>query len=266
MSASRARFLLAGSLIGLLSACQEAAAPEVATDVAPQFGPGNKDRSGLSAPRNLRITGNTTFSVSLAWDASNGAYGYRIISSHGYMQGSNGPSYTWPHLEAGRTYSFYVYAIDPYGGRSTNSNTVTIMLPADVQAPTAPALTLLNVGPNHASLSWLSTDDGPFIFYDVFRDGVAVASGTSVTSATFNGLQPATAYTFTARARDNGINWSPVSTLTVRTPAADEADTTPPSAPTNVAAYSLDGDREVQVYWSPASDNRTPHSTMLYEM
>jgi chitodextrinase len=271
MSGSKARFLLAGSLIVLLSACQETTAPQ-ATPIDPQFGPGgSKDRGALSAPRNLRITGHTEFTVSLAWDAASdkAPYTYRLVHSRGYYTGVNGnqTTYTWFNLEPGQTYSFWVYAEDVNGNKSGNSNTVTITLPRDTQAPTSPALSLLNIGPTHASLGWPSSDNGPNIFYTVFKDGVAVITGTSATSGTINGLQPSTRYTFTAVARDASNNSSPVSApLTVTTPAADEPDTTPPAAPQNVTAYSLDGDREVQVYWSPASDNRTPHSMMLYEM
>ena len=182
------------------------------------------------------------------------------------MQGSNVPSYTWINLDAGRTYSFYVYAEKATGERSGNSNTVTVTLPPDVQAPTAPVLSLMNVGPNHATLSWRSSDDGPFIFYNVFRDGVAVATGTSATSATFSGLQPATTYTFTAQARDNGINWSPVSTLSVTTAAADAPDTTPPTAPASVWAYLDGGGTEMLIMWSPSSDNRTPQANLVYQI
>ena len=70
MPARKLRLLLAGCLVVVVTACQETAAPDVTTDLSPQFGPGGKKGGGgseqLSAPRNLRVTGNTTFSVSLA--------------------------------------------------------------------------------------------------------------------------------------------------------------------------------------------------------
>jgi chitodextrinase len=274
MSTSTARFLLASSLIVLLPACQDATAPETATNIAPAFARGGfRDNSSPSTPGNLRITGNTTFTVSLAWDAStskSSSLSYRINNSRGFEQGSmmNQTTYTWPNLDPGTTYSFWVYALDAAGNRSGNSNTVTITLPRDTQAPTTPVLSLLNVGPTHASVGWSSTDDGWFIVYDVFRDGVAVASSTSATSATFSGLQPATTYTFTAVARDKGPNSSPASApLTVTTPAADAQDVTPPSAPTNVSVdLSYSSSSEVMVRWTQSNDNRDPQSMIRYEV
>jgi chitodextrinase len=274
MSISRARLFLASSLIVLSSACQDATGPEVPTDIAPAFSrAGFKDNTAPSAPRNLRITGNTTFTVSLAWDAATDKstnVSYRIRNSRGFEQGSgtNQTTYTWPNLEAGATYSFWVIAMDAAGNVSGNSNTVTITLPRDTEAPTAPVLSQQNVGPTHVSLAWSSTDNGPFIVYDVFRDGAAVASGTSATSATFSGLQLSTTYTFTAVARDQAMNSSPVSApLTVTTPAADAIDVTPPSAPAPVDVdifYS--SSREVMVRWTASADDRDPHSLILYEV
>src|SRR5687768_13345738 len=70
--------------------------------------------------------------------------------------------------------------------------------------PTAPtALSVTNIGSTHVSLAWTaSTDDQPFIFYQVFVNGSPSTFAGQNTSATVIGLTPSTTYTFTVKARD----------------------------------------------------------------
>ena len=96
------------------------------------------------------------------------------------------------------------------------------------------------VGSTHISLSWSSTDNGPFIFYTVFKDGTQIINGTSSTSGTIYFLEPETTYSFTAQARDNGSNWSPISEpITITTRPRNPDDTTPPTSPTQPAGVSF---------------------------
>src|SRR5687768_578766 len=77
----------------------------------------SRDRTPPTAPSNLRVTGKTTSSVSLAWNPStdnSGKFSYRIRHSGGYEMEApqTQTSLTWTsNVFAGRTYSFYVYAI-----------------------------------------------------------------------------------------------------------------------------------------------------------
>jgi chitodextrinase len=258
--------LLAGS-----AACRDATVPETEAVSLARAGSGPKP----TAPTNLRSTGTTAFSVSLAWDPSSvksGTFSYRVRHSSGYevTLPQTATSFTWTgHLESRGTYSFWVYAVDEAGNKSALSNGVTVTLPADTQAPTAPVLSATDIGPTHITLAWTATDDGPYIFYLVSMNGVlAIGGPTSATSSTFYLLQPSTTYTFTAQARDNGVNWSPVSEpFTVTTKATNPADVQPPSTPTNLSADGYgDGSTELLVTWTASTDDLDPQSIIRYDV
>jgi hypothetical protein len=136
----------------------------------------------------------------------------------------------------------------------------------DVQPPTIPVFSVVNVGPTHITLSWSSTDASTPILYSV-KPSNDVSRWMFETSRVYNALQPQTTYTFVAKARDMAGNWSELSApFSVTTPAADPNDVTPPTAPTNVWADLLDGDIEIQVQWTPSTDNVTPQFAMIYHM
>jgi hypothetical protein len=187
-------------------------------------------------------------------------------------------SVTWkyphPPLNPGSTYSFSVYAVDGSGNKSASSNSVTVALPLDTQAPTVPTFSVTSLGTRHISLAWSSTDDSPFISYLVTKDGVRISSGwISETSRTFTLLQPGTTYTFTAQARDYfenvpGGNVSAVSAaFTVTTKPNDGSDVTPPTQPSPVYADLYgDGSTEMQVSWGASTDGVTPGNVIIYEM
>src|SRR5687768_1428683 len=269
---------LAGSLLVVAVACEEPTVPEAAlAPDAPAMGrsPNKKTPTG---PLNLRSTGNTSWSVSFAWDPIGGSASYRLRDNWGREISVPGTqtSVTWkyphPPLQNGATYSFSAYAVDAAGSKSASSNTVTVSLPLDKDAPTVPAFTVTSVGTRHIGLAWLSTDDAPFISYQVYKDGVKVHTGwISETSRTFTLLQPGTTYTFTAQAKDrfvneSGGNLSAVSPpFSVATKVNDGSDVTPPTQPSNVQAFSY-GDLEMQVWWTASTDAVTPQHVIVYEI
>src|SRR5688572_3862866 len=269
---------LAGSILVVSVACEEPTVPEetVAPD-SPALGrsPNKKTPTG---PLNLRSTGNTSWSVSFAWDPITGSASYRLRDNWGREISVPGTqtSVTWkyphPPLQNGATYSFSAYAVDAAGSKSASSNTVTVSLPLDKEAPTVPTFTVTSVGTRHIGLAWLSTDDSPFISYQVYRDGVRISTGwISETSRTFTLLQPGTPYTFTAQAKDrfvneSGGNLSAVSPpFTVATKPNDGSDVTPPTQPSPVQADSY-GDLEMQVWWTASTDDVTPQNVIVYEI
>ena len=271
---------LAGSILLLAAACRDATVPEAIAPDAPAL----RRKAPPSPPTtsfNLRSTGNTSWSVSLAWDASTGAASYRIRDNWGREISVPGTqtSVTWkyphPPLHNGATYSFSMYAVDAAGNKSASSNTVTVSLPLDTQAPTVPTFSVTSVGTRHIGLAWSSTDDAPFISYQVYKDGVPIRSGgftwVSETSRTFTLLQPGTTYTFTAQAKDrfvneSGGNLSAVSPpFSVTTNVNDGSDVTPPTQPSPVQAFSY-GDLEMQVWWTASSDAVTPQNVIVYQI
>ena len=274
---------LAGSLL-LLASCQDT--EPVAPSLAPPDSPldaSSPDRKAPTRPSELRSTGNTSYSVSLAWGAStdNSSFSYRVRDNWGreITVPSAQTSVTWkypahPPLNPGSTYSFTVYAVDASNNKSGTSNNVTVALPPDNQAPTVPAFAVTSLGTRHITLAWPSTDDSPFISYRVTRDGVPISSGwISESSRTFTLLQPGTTYTFTAQARDQfvnvpGGNLSAVSApFSVTTKANDGSDVTAPTAPSSVWADLYgDGSREMQFMWAASTDDVTPQNVILYEV
>jgi len=268
------------SILFVAAACREATAPEAPSTLAPDspvFGR-SPNKNPPAGAFSLRVTGNTSWSVSFAWDAITGSASYRLRDNWGREISVPGTqtSVTWkyphPPLQNGATYSFSAYAVDAAGNKSASSNNVTVSLPLDKQAPTVPAFTVTSVGTRHIGLAWTSTDDSPFISYQVYKDGVKVHTGwISETSRTFTLLQPGTTYTFTAQAKDrfvneSGGNLSAVSPpFSVATKPNDGSDVTPPTQPASVQADSY-GDLEMQVWWTASTDDVTPQNVIVYEI
>jgi chitinase len=174
-------------------------------------------------------------------------------------------------LEPRYSYSFYIYAVDAAGNKSRNSNTVSATLPSDTLPPTAPVVSVTDVGPTHVSLAWTaSTDDGPYVWYQVYLNGSLHSSvdGANTTSATIANLTPETTYTFAVRARDFGQNWSPLSEpVAVTTEASDPNDTTPPTTPANLSDHGmLFEDGELWLFWDASTDDLTPQEFIRYDI
>jgi hypothetical protein len=268
---------LAGSILLVATSCRDATEPTmIALPDSPSLAKGKAPAPTGSF--NLRSTGNTSWSVSLAWDPRTGTASYRIRDNWGREISVPGTqtSVTWkyphPPLHNGATYSFQVYAVDASGNKSAGSNTVSVSLPLDHTPPTVPAFTVTSVGSRHIGLAWSSTDDSPFISYQVFKDGVKVHTGwISETSRTFTLLQPGTTYRFTAQAKDrfvneSGGNLSAVSpAFEVTTLPNNVNDVTAPTQPSPVQAFGY-GDLEMQVWWTASTDDVTPQNVIVYQI
>jgi chitinase len=227
-----------------------------------------RDRIKPTAPTNLVVTATTEHSVSLAWGPStdnSGQFSYIICCAEATVTvGQTVTSHTLAGLDAGDTYTLRVYAKDAAGNISSPSNPVTVTLPGTLAAPTKPVVSVLEVGPTHASLAWSSTDDGPIIWYSVYIDGRAVTTVNSK-SGTFTPLDQATTYTFTVRARDVDGNWSPFSDpVFVTTEPPNPDDHTPPTQPANISAESSGA--TLIVRWDPSTDDLAPQSLIRYDV
>jgi chitodextrinase len=245
------------------------------TSVSAQF----RDRTAPTAPTNLVVTAKTETSVSLAWAPStdnSGRFSYIICCAGPSVTVSQtATNHTLHGLQAGKTYTFRVYAKDTAGNLSKSSNAVTVTLPGQVAAPTQPVVQLLDVGPTHATLTWSSTDNGPTIWYTIYIDGQPVATLNSRT-ATFTcaavlvatgclPLNQDTTYAFTVRARDVDGNLSALSDpALVTTDPADPNDQTPPTQPQNVSAEDIGG--HVLLTWDPSTDTVTPSRFLRYDV
>ncbi|MFI6285536.1 glycosyl hydrolase family 18 protein [Streptomyces sp. NPDC051018] len=172
-----------------------------------------------TAPGTPRSTSVTARTVALAWDAATaGDYpvaSYEVLSGTTTVATSTSTSATVTGLTPATNYGFTVRAKDTRGnlGPPSPAFTVRTVDPAtDPVPPTAPG-TLRSTAKtaSSVSLAWnASTDNVAVAAYDVYRDNVLVKTVTT-TSAVIEGLSPATAYTFTVKARDTADNSSPAS-------------------------------------------------------
>jgi chitinase len=231
----------------------------------------SRDRTPPTAPTNLTVTATTAYSVSLRWNPSSdnsGRFSYVICCAYtnSATVAQTETTFTFTAgMEAGRSYSLSIYAVDAAGNASKYSNSVTFRLPSDPIPPTTPNVTVGEIGPTHVALSWRSTDNGPNVWYWIFKNGVAVQQGTSSTSGVIHLLEPQTTYTFTVQARDFAMNWSPVSpAVVVTTAAVNPNDHTPPTTPTNLRESHYDN--EIRVTWDQSTDDFDRQALIRYNV
>jgi hypothetical protein len=234
-----------------------------------------RDRTPPTRPTNLRVTSTTSYQVLLAWNPStdnSGTFSYRVVVS-------DGADYTVPQTQTTftlfvapiGTYSVYVYAVDGSGNKSSKSTTVSTTPPPDTTAPTPPVVSVVGVNPTEVSLEWTaSTDDGPYLFYQVFVNGSPNVDARQNRFAVVHGLTPQTTYQITVKAQDlyGPPNVSaPSNVVTLTTTAVSAVDTEPPSSPGNLYGWDAgDGAREINLFWTASFDNQTAQPSIAYEV
>ena len=206
------------------------------------------------------MTGTTPYSVKLAWNPSSdnsGSFTYTICCAYSNLAAvpQSATTFTFTAgLEPGRSFTFRISAKDAAGNTSGYSNAVTVRMPADTIPPSKPTVTLTDVGPTQASLSLQSSENGPNIWFTVFKDGNPVQGGVTTPSVTIPLLTPATTYAFTVQARDFGGNLSPLSDpLLVTTAPRNSADTAPPTTPENFSQQNWGC--ETELTWTASTDD-----------
>jgi chitodextrinase len=244
--------------------------------MAPVAAAGPKSRSAPTTPTDLRVTGTTASSVSLAWNPSSDKGGetrlrYIVVDSRGFGTLVWHPQTTVriTSLTPGSTYSFHVYAEDESWNRSGNSNAVTATLPLDTTPPSPPVLSVTGSTPSEVWLSWTaSSDDIPLNIagYRVLVDGAPATTALwlSERQAVVRHLTRATTYRFPIEARDRSGNVATSNAVT--TPTPDSTDFEAPTVPGNLRWISEQGDCEVVLGWDQSTDNVDPQSSIRYEV
>jgi chitodextrinase len=183
------------------------------------------DTTAPTAPT-LSAAGTTTTSTNLSWTAATdnvGVTGYDVYRNGVLLASTTtATTYAVTGLTASTAYSFTVKAKDAAGNNSVASNTVSVTtLTPDTTAPTAPTLSASGTTATATNLSWTAaTDNVAVTGYDVYRNGVLLASTTTATTYAVTGLTAATTYTFTVKAKDAAGNASLASnTVSVTTSA-----------------------------------------------
>jgi chitodextrinase len=222
-----------------------------------------------SAPKNLRVTGVTDWTVSLRWDAPKGKApaSYVVQGSHGHsinVAGSQTTTVFSKGFDYNRTYSFRVFAVSSSGTWSGASNSVSATLLSDTAPPPTPTVSSTGIGPTHVDLAWTYPDNDPSPRFDIYVNAQLWQGQVAGTAKRIVFLSPDTTYTFTVRARDSGGNWSEMSHPFVATTLAAPNDAEPPTTPPNFWGGIIDGDREAMVFWNSSTDNVTPPELIRY--
>ena len=223
-----------------------------------------------SAPKNLRSTGVTDWTVDLMWDAPKG----KAPSSY-VIQCSNGRTMTVPGTQTSatfsngfdynRTYSFRVFSVSATGAWSSASNTVTATLLRDTTPAAMPVVSSTGIGPTHVDLAWSYADNDPSPRFDIYVNGQLWQGQVAGLSKRIVFLNPGTQYAFRVRARDSAGNWSELSEpLSVTTPPADPNDHEPPTAPPGLWGGVIDGATEAMVSFGNSTDNVSPREHIRY--
>ena len=219
------------------------------------------DTTAPTAPTGLTRTGNTTTTISVSWTAATdniAVAGYRVYRN-GVVQGTTaGTSFTVSGLACGTSYIIGVAAYDAAGNQSpsaTQINPTAACPPPDTTAPTQPSgLAASATTATTVSLSWNpSTDNVGVTGYGV-SNGASSVGSTPSTSYTVAGLTCGTGYTFSVDAVDAAGNRSTKASIAATTTACPVPDTTPPTAPPNLAKVGSTA-TTITVSWNAASDN-----------
>jgi chitodextrinase len=223
-----------------------------------------------AAPKNLRVTGVTDWTVALLWDAPKGkapsSYVVQCSNGHSMTVAGTQTSATFSNgFDYNRTYSFRVYAVSSSGAWSGASNTVTATLLADTTPAAKPVVSSTETGPTHVDLSWSYADNDPSPRFDIYVNGQLWYGQVAGTSKRVVFLSPATSYTFKVRARDSAGNWSDMSdAFAVTTPAADANDHQAPTVPPGFSGGVIDGATEAMVFFGNSVDNVTAPEHIRY--
>jgi chitodextrinase len=220
-------------------------------------------------PANLTATTISSSQINLSWGVSTDnvrVTGYRIercqgngCSNFAQIASPTGTTFNDTNLTSSTSYSYRVRATDTAGNLSTYSNTSCATTQSDTTPPSVPAnLTATAASSSQINLSWsASTDNAGVTGYRVERcqgagclnfAQIATPSGT-----TFNdsGLALSTSYSYRVRATDAAGNLSSYSSISS---ATTKGDTSPPSAPANLAAAAASS-TQINLSWTASTDN-----------
>ena len=152
-------------------------------------------------PSGLSVSGTTSSSVSLAWNASTGATGYTVYRGGAKIASVTGTSYTNTGLSPSTSYSYTVTATNS-AGESAQSGAVTGTTAAGgTQVPPTPSgLSVSGTTSSSVSLAWNASSGATG--YTVYRGGAKIASVTG-TSYTNTGLSASTTYSYTVSATNS---------------------------------------------------------------
>ncbi len=152
-------------------------------------------------------------------------------------------------LSDGSTHTYTVTATDRVPNESVHSDEATVTIADNPPAaPVANTASLINA--STARVTWTAPDADDLAGFDVYRNGVRVATvGPGVTTYDNTGLPAGKTFGYTVVARDAGGHQSVASNRV----SVTTQDVTAPSAPTNLVG-SVSG-TTIKLAWKAATDN-----------
>ncbi len=220
------------------------------------------DSTAPTQPTALEMTQVNAESVTLTWSGStdNSEVSYEIFRDGKLINRSLKPAFVDKTVSGLTRYNYYVRAIDEAGNISPSSNIVTVDTPQlDTTPPSAPTnVQVTNIGDNAFTIAWdKSTDNVGVRYYRVCLDGECIVKNyfDSLTKADIccaDILNPGQSYSVTITAFDAKLNTSQSTPVIVKTTGV--ADTTPPSAPTNLYQGSIVIAGYITLWWNASSD------------
>ncbi len=211
-----------------------------------------------TAPSGLVANVVSNGEVDLSWNAAAdnvGVTGYTVYRNGTAIGTTTGSTLSYADTGVGHgfTYSYTVDAFDAAGNHSAMSTAASATTLDDI-APAPPGnLTVSATSPTTVAVGWsAATDNVGVTGYDVFRDGVPLASVSAGVLTYTDSVAAGSTHSYTADAFDGAGNHSstpaPISVTT------STADTVPPSVPAGLAA-GLAGPSQVALSWQPSTDN-----------
>jgi len=237
-----------------------------------------------STPGNFHVTAATQSpaSVTFAWTASKAGsdpkFVYVIVNKTTglSMNVGNVTSNTWSEVEAGGTYSFYIYAIDTDNQASANSPVLTVTIPGTpiptAVQPAPPVITQISATSTAISVSWTeATPVNELSTFEVVVNGmVTSAPPANTTTANATNLWPGATFTVTIVAYSlNGQTGALTATSAPAIVTTAVSTTLPnpsaPTAPTNLTGGG-DGGGEAIISWNPSTSPNEPQSQIQYNI
>jgi chitinase len=219
------------------------------------------DTEKPTKPENLKGTA-TSSSVSLSWSASTDnvrVSHYNIYQNNQLVGTSTSTNYTATNLSPNTTYSFTVEAVDTSGNRSTPSDVLVIKTQeaTPITTPSIPTnLVVQSVTQNTVTLTWTANDPKEEVIrYEIYRDGVRVASSTTPTFVD-SGLTSNTTYEYQVAA----VNASDISDKSQKVTAKTASESSQENAWTVGTTYQT-GD--IVSYKGSLYRCRQPHTAMV---
>jgi chitodextrinase len=216
------------------------------------------DTQPPSAPKGLIAAASSPTTIQLTWKSSTdnvAVIGYDILRQ-GLVIASVGieTNYADTSVSPSTTYNYRVRAFDAAGNSSPQSAKFTVTTPpVDSNAPSAPtALTANPLSATEIDLTWNpATDDVAVVAYDIYRDGILLASVGTATNFSDTTALPQTTYSYQLTASDAAQNVSAASDPAM---ATTPADTDAPTAPAGLTASAVSS-TEIDLQWNASTDN-----------